>query len=415
MADVYCAEDTHLGRQVALKVLHRRFAAGRGVRGALPPRGPVRRRASSTRTSSASSTAASTTAPTTSRWSTSRAARSRSWSSSEAPLDQAERDRPRRSRSCAAARFAHKRGVVHRDFKPHNVIVDDDGRGEGHGLRHRPRRRVGDDARPARSWAPPSTCRPSRPRASGSSAQSDLYSIGIILYELLTGQRAVRRRERRVDRAEARERGRRRRPPARPDGHAGARGRRHARAREGPGGALRATPTSSSRALEEARAALGGPAPVGQRHRRARRGRSRPPATDGLPTAARGGQRAASRRLAAGGRARPARSSWSRWRRCCSSGRQRQVDVPNVVGPAARGGRRQRWRTRASRSTSNGVPDRARGQVIGQDPPAATKADEGSTVDLTVSSGPGRPRSDRDASRRSGPQELTGAGCGDRK
>ena len=26
MADVYCAEDTHLGRRVALKLLHRRFA-----------------------------------------------------------------------------------------------------------------------------------------------------------------------------------------------------------------------------------------------------------------------------------------------------------------------------------------------------------------------------------------------------
>ena len=26
MADVYCAEDSHLGRQVAIKVLHRRFA-----------------------------------------------------------------------------------------------------------------------------------------------------------------------------------------------------------------------------------------------------------------------------------------------------------------------------------------------------------------------------------------------------
>ena len=26
MADVYCAEDNHLGREVALKVLHRRFA-----------------------------------------------------------------------------------------------------------------------------------------------------------------------------------------------------------------------------------------------------------------------------------------------------------------------------------------------------------------------------------------------------
>ena len=44
MADVYCAEDLQLGRKVALKLLHRRFAEDPRVRRALPPRGVERRR-----------------------------------------------------------------------------------------------------------------------------------------------------------------------------------------------------------------------------------------------------------------------------------------------------------------------------------------------------------------------------------
>ena len=77
MADVYCAEDTHLGRQVALKVLHRRFAQDEEFVERF------RREASAAAGLQhpnvvASSTAASTTAPTTSRWSSSRAARSSS-------------------------------------------------------------------------------------------------------------------------------------------------------------------------------------------------------------------------------------------------------------------------------------------------------------------------------------------------
>ena len=44
MADVWLAEDTELDRNVAIKILHDRFAQDKRVRPALPARGPVGRR-----------------------------------------------------------------------------------------------------------------------------------------------------------------------------------------------------------------------------------------------------------------------------------------------------------------------------------------------------------------------------------
>jgi serine/threonine protein kinase len=74
MADVYRAEDTHLGRTVALKLLYRRFAQDQEFVERF------RREASaaadySTPTSTASTTAANTTGPTTSRWNSARGTR----------------------------------------------------------------------------------------------------------------------------------------------------------------------------------------------------------------------------------------------------------------------------------------------------------------------------------------------------
>ena len=143
MADVYCAEDTHLGRQVALKVLHRRFAQDqefverfrREASAAAGLQHPNvvgvfdRGRHDGTYYIAMEHLPGRTL---------------KEIVTAEAPLAQ-ERVVDLGMQILQAAGFAHRHGVIHRDFKPHNVIVDDQRRREGHRLRHRPRGRLGDD------------------------------------------------------------------------------------------------------------------------------------------------------------------------------------------------------------------------------------------------------------------------------
>jgi serine/threonine-protein kinase len=184
MADVYLAQDTLLGRQVALKLLHHRFSSDQEFVERF------RREASS---------AAGLSHP-----------------NVVSVYDRGEWDGtyyiameylPGRSLKAVlrehgqlspddaiditiqillALRFAHKRGIIHRDIKPHNVILDEEGRAKvtDFGIA---RAGASDMTMTGSIMGTAQYLSPEQAQGYAVSEASDIYAVGVVLYELLTG------------------------------------------------------------------------------------------------------------------------------------------------------------------------------------------------------------------------------------
>src|SRR3984893_2922613 len=185
MADVFLAEDQQLGRKVALKLLHRRFAEDPGfverfrreAQAAAGLQHPNVVSVYDRGSYDGTYYIAMEYLP---------GRTLKQLIRQEAPLD------PIRAidltvQILKAARFAHRRGVIHRDLKPHNVIIDDADHAKvtDFGIA---RAGASDMTETGSIMGTAQYLSPEQAQGHAVSEGSDLYSVGVVLYEMLTGR-----------------------------------------------------------------------------------------------------------------------------------------------------------------------------------------------------------------------------------